>query len=411
MKKTSILVWILFSLTDVVNCQSFPVIDFSNYLTTPFNSTNCTYTFGSVPMQLYNFAGQQFCNPPQPTDHVFEAKIQREDIPYTNSSNMIISSCKVTCIGTSELLFNFVYNNGTEITVYDSTATIDLTDSLDYITVREIECGLLYGNFGAVQIFFSKTSNVNEPAPNSCNDITIDSINSLLVMPELSCDYHYYEIEDVICTDATYSGQASCSVTDVFNFIKSNNIYQAPIYSDFPEIIGYPTFNCNPGCDEFGDNPDSVTYNPYSLIDKALTTLSFSGPYNVPIENCMEMQLTPSFLRLGAGVILNSTIPQFFNLCGTYTDVANEPIKIVIDEENKCITNYTMPGHILYPGKVERCVVSSDCDKTIKVITKGIGFHFCGDDWGGAFFGCMNKKIGTITFHNVSERLKVEFNN
>ena len=77
------------------------------------------------------------------------------------------------------------------------------------------------------------------------------------------------------------------------------------------------------------------------------------------------------------------------------------------------ITNYTLPGHFLYPGKVFRTVVE-ECGQ-VKVITYGSGLSSCGPG-GGLLLpspGLMNANgntiVGSILFKNIDLRLKQAF--
>ncbi len=90
-------------------------------------------------------------------------------------------------------------------------------------------------------------------------------------------------------------------------------------------------------------------------------------------------------------------------------EIASDPIKVVIDDGCKCITNYTMPGHILYPGKVRRCLYLDGCGD-IKIKTTGTGYHFFGDNGAGIIMGGVNKLVGSYTFNWVDYRFIQYFN-
>lgn len=181
--------------------------------------------------------------------------------------------------------------------------------------------------------------------------------------------------------------------------------------------MGVPTGDCGlnkSGC-IWNINIDKLYTDPFGLLGSGQF---FSGPYNVSISDCMEMDIYPTQIRQLIGVshgLLSFTTDLLFGSdffgepCMNSINWIREPIKIVVDDERKCITNYTMPGHILHPGKVERCVVLDDCGQKIKIITKGVGYHECHNYWIGAFFSCMNSTMGPFIFHNVSNRIKNEF--
>ncbi len=84
-----------------------------------------------------------------------------------------------------------------------------------------------------------------------------------------------------------------------------------------------------------------------------------------------------------------------------------DPIWIFSDDQDKIITNYTAKGHILYPGKVERTIVE-ECGK-VKVITKGTGLQYCGNNCRGSLMAKVNTILGKHLFTEVDKRLKSAF--
>lgn len=124
-----------------------------------------------------------------------------------------------------------------------------------------------------------------------------------------------------------------------------------------------------------------------------------------------------------SGEILNLFAPETFGLlsgaaclsgnCTTWFANSNSiplnpllysnPIAVFIDEANKCVSNYTLTGHILRPGRVSRCIVE-ECGE-IKVKTYGNGLHFFGNNFFGATMGKLNELIASeILFANVDDR-------
>jgi hypothetical protein len=83
---------------------------------------------------------------------------------------------------------------------------------------------------------------------------------------------------------------------------------------------------------------------------------------------------------------------------------------IIVDEGKKCITNYTLNGHFLYPGKVQRCLFADGCDGKIKIITTGAGFTTCTGNWVGRRVKDMNIYIGKYAFDHIDKRLIYDFN-
>lgn len=401
-------------------------INFGEYLTSSPN--NCVFSIGNVDMELFAFLGTdiyppvQYCDVAGQDEAIFSAKIQKEDIPANANSQVTITLTSSSCPGINDLGFVFHYNDGSILYDVEASVVIPNIENLDYLTITESECSLvnLYQgqlSISPVIIEFNSVPLPPLPLP-TCNNSEIQDLENALNAGIISCDHHNYIIEDIICDKTNYPGTNDCSVDGVFNFIKSNNNYQAPGEFDFPLSIGKPSGDCVPGFSGCVWDPDITTLNfdPLFLLGEA--GHFFSGPYNVPISDCMEMDLYPNLQRQVIGVsnkllsFMDDLLfdSDFFDTpCMNSINWVRDPIKIVIDDERRCITNYTMPGHILHPGKVERCVVLEDCGQKIKIVTKGVGYHECHNDWRGAFFSCMNTTMGPIIFHNVSNRVKDEF--
>ena len=379
-----------------------PKIDFHDYLNFNFNSSDCTYEYNGIIMQFFDFDPTPFCSAPNEEHFISEVKIQIEGIPKITGKDVALS---VTEGGCGPFLFVWVYNDGSEGYFFGQAAIIEKFDELDYIMISDAECSLYHGSsYNAAILEFSEIP--SDPTPPD-NDPDIEPLESLLYNPSnLSRDdYHFYLTEDIVCDFDTYQGPYNCSVEDVFTKLQSQVNYQAPEPLDFPNIT--VSFQSTLGCLSI-EHSDETQTTPYDIISSALIT-TFTSETTQPFENNEVINLTPNRLRIDAGIMA-----KIFGIgidCLQTIEIANDPIKIIIDEENKCITNYTLPGHILYPGKIQRCIVSEDCGKTIKIVTKGEGFHYCGDTEIGKFFSCMNSEIGVVTFQNVNERFIEEFNN
>lgn len=232
---------------------------------------------------------------------------------------------------------------------------------------------------------------------NSCSDYNdvISEIEELLtdsVLIQNSSDYHYYQTEEIICT-AGSNNSRSCEENEIWSFWKSNVGYQAPRYDDFPSYLSY------------------VPSTTLQLFQLGLGLLQPSN--SNPILDCQQIDLPlvadRILLSIGLAFAVDSNP---IDLCDTSCEpeVFREPIVVVIDEACKCITNYTLPGHVLYPGKVRRCLIRNDCD-TFSIKTWGTGYHFCGDTILGQMMGIANKSVGLSTFSNVTRRLVNDFNN
>jgi|GEM_PF-4346945 len=276
-----------------------------------------------------------------------------------------------------------LYCNGTNTLITNVQApnyTTELTYQVVFERYNGCDYGFTYSNL--------KTISVEElPNPNACNSSEILYIESLLSDQnnQNRRDYHFYEIDNVVCNTSFNS----CSVEDVWSFMKSNVIYQLPVLNDFDEQENALYWR------EMSDN--------------------FISPYlGIPFVNCALYEIPATFLRSLAWVFFNCDFanPNNPNPCDYFNSSVSlkDPVKIVIDESCKCITNYTLPGHILYPGKVRRCITQSNCD-IVKVKTRGIGLHFLGDNAAGEWFGERNIIIGTNAFQNVDDRFILDYIN
>ena len=173
-------------------------------------------------------------------------------------------------------------------------------------------------------------------------------------------------------------GTDGCTLGNVWSFLKSNVYYQAPNEDDFFENPQFTISKSNP-----------VLYGLQSDNEK------------IPITNCMEIQLAAVDMRVAASLL---------DLIPSVEVHLLDPVKIVIDEASKCITNYTLEGHILFPGKIRRCLTVDNCSN-IKIETIGTGFHFLGDTRAGAYFANKNKDLGKHIFRQVDKRFIQEFKN
>lgn len=227
------------------------------------------------------------------------------------------------------------------------------------------------------------SNNVNievqeQPNPNACNNEEIEMTEADLNNPEMvdnRNDYHYYSTETIICNT---DNNTECSVESVWNKIKSDISYQIPLLKDFEPIRPYYGFQSLPSSGGFTNCDNSFIAATY-----ARAALSY-GAYLVD-----DIDFVERFANINVAVL--------------------DPVKIVIDESSKCITNYTLPGHILHNGKVRRCVVLDNCNE-VKVITIGTGFNKDGEDLDGIALARFNEYIGKKAFKNVSERLKIDCN-
>ncbi len=234
------------------------------------------------------------------------------------------------------------------------------------------------------------------PNSNPCSpfDPDIAAIEAMLADSNLiqnRDDYHHYETEEVICT-MPWTGVRPCTPSSIWSFWKSRTDNQAPIYNDYPPLL-------------------AIIPNPTIAIIRIGSSLLFPPSNTTPItSSCQMLNLPQSPER----VILSFLLSGVFNWPGkcpsnTPSSFWVEPIKIVVDEGCKCITNYTKPGHVLYPGKVRRCLVKNNCN-TFSIHTTGTGFHYCGDNNIGAGMAISNEVVGKSTFVKVTNRFVYNFN-
>lgn len=224
---------------------------------------------------------------------------------------------------------------------------------------------------------------------NTCNNPQIDDLDQMPIphtQPSAIGSYHRYFEETVICKKTN----PNCTKEKVFSFLQSSKIYQVAVVDDFK-----------------GGSLIPPVGNLSNLIHDT---------DNSKIENCNVVNLP------GLGTIYFGLILQHFqgatNLRQPLPPAPiSNPVIMLVDPQNYTISNYTLPGHILSPGKVIRTVVE-DCDE-IKIVTVGYG-----DSWmkylppingfdTGFFASLMAKWInefdGKNLFNNIDLRLKEQF--
>jgi len=212
---------------------------------------------------------------------------------------------------------------------------------------------------------------VESPVENACdNNPNIASTETMLqdeilVANRTNRDYHYYETSTSICNLSN-----DCDVALVWGKMKSDIAFQVPLQKDFDPII---------------------------------PTIWETTPGSGSITNCSNAFIASTFMRSRLNIGLSGLLSQFI-----FDTEIQDPVKIVIDEECKCITNYTLPGHILHPGKVRRCIKLDACNE-VTVETLGTGFTTAGPSLFGDFLARENEIIGLEAFKNVSKRLKEQF--
>lgn len=319
----------------------------------------------------------------------FSAQILKQEIPLVGNE---VTLTRVSS-GFGFVQFILKYK-GEDPLAPQSSKEIIIADfqNLEYLEVSDIECTLGGSLCAGPSVIISlSTTNIESDADLSDPDVssTQDKLNNLSSFDKDNRkDYHLYEVENDICT---FSENENCTIDNVFEFIKNNKEFQAPLVIDFPTTI-----------------LDLAGLDPLLGIGRALNDY-FSDPSNQELIDQEKLELDGNIFRLAAGVSINLSNLDVES-CPINIEIAKDPIILVVDDNAKCITNYTLPGHILHPGKITRCVTSKDCGKTVSVVTTGEGLHFCGDTDLGLIFAVMNITVGSETFNNMDNRLISSFN-
>ncbi len=262
----------------------------------------------------------------------------------------------------------------------------------------------------------------------SCHNADMDTIETLLKSVTNNSSYHTYEVTTEIC-DINGPNGANCNAEFVYSMMKKTVSLTSPIPSDFPvnliEIfrgqnnnILFSLLTNSPFENAFNaltneallsqqntDNPAGVISctQQYKLYSNAKSIVSRylydKGPSLRYFKDC-NWQYNP----LNSFDFQNS----MDDYCGDKLEsTMYDPIWIFSDDQDKIITNYTAKGHILYPGKVERTIVE-ECGK-VKVITKGTGLQYCGNNCRGSLMAKVNTILGKHLFTEVDKRLKSAF--
>jgi Leucine-rich repeat (LRR) protein len=195
-------------------------------------------------------------------------------------------------------------------------------------------------------------------------------------------DYHFYSFDKILCSSST-----QCSLNNIWQLYKSKISNQAPIAEDFKRQ--------EPSTTLFASEIFNPPYNPNSSINSGQKIDLFS-PENIALKTGLFSTASGSG---AAGLFAYTVLTNIFSLPKSYAN----PIALYVDETNKCVTNYTLPEHALYPGKVTRCIVE-ECGK-IKVQTFGEGVTKDRNGTYGTTLGKINENFGATLFHNVDERL------
>ncbi len=289
---------------------------------------------------------------------------------------------------------------------------------------------------------------------NMCSDpavaLGIYLIESKITNPSVfgQADYHSYLVETEVCTNTGLNGK-NCNAEYVYKMMKNDVTLTALTPWDFPYDHLSPLLL-------FAANKADITnivyqkvkdWNPATMPHNENGGILFieqvlSPPY-VALNNSHPANMAQPFINTGLAeqgvrIFLNNiqkaSNPADVQPCASYTlynpgnyisdrvgyqaldfafcnnqlgSVFYDKVWIVPDNKNLTITNYTQPGHILYPGKVVRTIVE-ECGK-VKIVTLGVGLNYCGNNFAGKMNAIGNIITGSIVFKNIDLRLKKAF--
>lgn len=266
-----------------------------------------------------------------------------------------------------------------------------------------------------------------------CNNPHINLIEAQTTQDiEDRSDFHDYTVETVICTQEGPNA-GSCNAQYVYDMMKQDASLTTPIPTDFPldfdfmnialaklgadalEMIGRKIVTSRVPITRIGflgvdiaqyfDNTKQIPFGNMLNTSKDYVSIQKSvNPFNV--QDCETYFLYNNPIYIIARSKWNKYVDNIF--CGNNLEsLEYDKVWVFSDDRNLTITNYTMPGHFLYPGKIERRVIE-DCGQ-VKVITTGTGLHVCGDNILGQTGAVGNVITGKILFHNIDMRLKSRF--
>lgn len=264
-------------------------------------------------------------------------------------------------------------------------------------------------------------------------------------------DYHLYRVETQVCSTTGPNG-ANCNAEYVYKMMKHDASLTAPTPLDFPydrlsapmllnadknTLVNMVYKNANafdPATASETNTNGGIKYF-WQVLDGSYYLLQRAAPSNIPwIDNKLS-ELTGKEDLDALTKEQKAHNPDSVVACNTY-NLYNSPgfisdrtiyhystdllfcnfelhstrydqVWIYPDDKNLTFTNYTQPGHFLYPGKVFRTVVE-ECGK-VKIVTVGTGLSYCGDNLAGEINALGNIIAGSILFKNIDLRLKKAF--
>ncbi len=226
------------------------------------------------------------------------------------------------------------------------------------------------------------------PAPN-CNQGEKEEVDYI----KTRSDYHYYKVTQDICDKST---DPDCSVENVFNLLKSQQKLSVPQYEDFKDI--YNTLTKIGG---YALSRRIPALRPFIVASELGVNVyqRFSST-----QHCQQTGVySPSsylFIGKATPVVLDC-------FTGTNGAVFWDPITQGIDYTSKTVTNYTLPGHALHPGKVMITVKQDNCKVYAQVIGMGNSREYdCSQFLGTLLSTKVNVAAGLSAFPNLMVRLR-----
>ena len=203
-------------------------------------------------------------------------------------------------------------------------------------------------------------------------------------MVDLREDYHFYTVENTICE---MSSGPDCNAEKAWELLKSSGYYMAPSSYDFLSFLnGVPPFK-----------------QGFLIFD----LMNAEEDLRRPVESCKEIRLFgAAHIANNLGILDGHSLLNF--MVNVHPLSSYNPIAFYVNEEEKCITNYTLPGHALHPGKITRCI-EGECDE-VKVKTYGEGLHFYENTFFGGIMSSINNQTGSFLFNKVDQRFINAFN-
>lgn len=275
-----------------------------------------------------------------------------------------------------------------------------------------------------------------DPNYTYCKNPAIDVIEEQVKSEQKNhLDWHSYQVETEVC-NSSGPNKNNCNAQYVYNMMKADASLTAPTPIDFPFDldplnVGFLKLTADQ-LDDFAQRIAAQKAPILSVVFLYVNTLESldQNTKKIPFGNLLNNNKDYLALQKSAnafGVVPCGLYKLYNNssliigrtkynkyidntICGNQLEsLEYDPVWIYPDDKNLVITNYTAPGHFLSPGKIERRVIE-ECG-TVKIITKGTGRQYCGDNLMGKIAGIGNVLTGTIVFKNIDLRLKAAFSN